>query len=221
MPVIQVDMEIPAEIYEGIISGNLIRYGGVVRDQAGRIVKHLNEVSSRSNNHTQLTKARELPNELSNLHKLKKFASEHKMVIFVAGLVIIGYIGYKAYENNKPSKDEINSIQPVSNSNFDVVLKNYLEAINSKNLDETTLDKLISNVDHIIDCDDENVILSIDAEKFKSILGIVYDYTLVFATLNNVQIEEMPLPDFDDENCVFYKLKKYLDAQKKVFQEVE
>ena len=221
MPVIQVDMEIPAEIYEGIISGNLIRYGGVVRDQAGRIVKHLNEVSSRSNNHTQLAKARELPNEFSNLRKLEKFASEHKVLIGVAGLVIICYIGYKVYEYNKPAKDEMSSIQPLSNSNFDVALKNYLEAINSKNLDETTLDMLISNVDHIIDCDDENVVLNIDAEKFKSILGIVYDYTLEFASLNNVQIGEKPLPDFDDENCVFYKLKKYLDAQKKVFQEVE
>jgi hypothetical protein len=39
-----VNFHIPPDIQSGLASGDLIRYGGVVRDGAGQLVKHLKEV---------------------------------------------------------------------------------------------------------------------------------------------------------------------------------
>ena len=45
MTIVQpVNFEIPAEIAKGLASGDLVRFGGVVRDSAGHIVTHLKEV---------------------------------------------------------------------------------------------------------------------------------------------------------------------------------
>lgn len=45
MSVIQVAFDIPPAIQKGIDEGTLIRFGGVVRDTAGHVVKHLDEVT--------------------------------------------------------------------------------------------------------------------------------------------------------------------------------
>lgn len=44
MAVAQITFEIPLEIQKGIDEGTLIRFGGVVRNQAGQIVRHLMEI---------------------------------------------------------------------------------------------------------------------------------------------------------------------------------
>ena len=43
--IIQPTFYIPPDIAAGLLSGEFIRYGGVVRDAAGRLVTHLKEVS--------------------------------------------------------------------------------------------------------------------------------------------------------------------------------
>ena len=45
MAITQIAFKIPPEIQAGIDAGALLRFGGVVRDRAGHIVKHLEEVS--------------------------------------------------------------------------------------------------------------------------------------------------------------------------------
>ena len=45
MAITQIAFEIPPEIQAGIDAGTLLRFGGIIRDRAGHIVKHLEEVS--------------------------------------------------------------------------------------------------------------------------------------------------------------------------------
>ncbi len=43
MPGITVDFDMPSEILQGLLNGNYTRCGGVIRDEAGHIIKHLVE----------------------------------------------------------------------------------------------------------------------------------------------------------------------------------
>ena len=44
MALMQVELEVPDDVYMALLNGDLIRRGGVVRDAAGQIVIHLKEV---------------------------------------------------------------------------------------------------------------------------------------------------------------------------------
>lgn len=45
-----IEFDVPADIEAGLNSGDLMRYGGVIRDRLGNIVKHLKEVPGPASN---------------------------------------------------------------------------------------------------------------------------------------------------------------------------
>ena len=222
MPVIQVEMEVPEEIYKRITSGDFIRYGGVVRDHAGRIVKHLSEIDVFTNEHTRLAKTVGPSNGFSGIAKIKELVSEHKVASAGVGIAAASGIAYLAYKAIKSGQEKETTAISLSDNSFDEAWKNYIESLNSMRLDEAVLDKLRSIVDDIIDCiidsNRNNTLISIDEKQFNTILTIVYDYTLKLAAINNVQIEDIPQPNFNSESSAFIKLSKYLDAQKEIFE---
>lgn len=47
--IVQPTFFIPPEIEIGLIAGELVRHGGVIRDSAGRLVVHLKEIATPEN----------------------------------------------------------------------------------------------------------------------------------------------------------------------------
>ena len=214
MSIILVQLEVDDKMEDLIESGELIRYGGVVRDHAGRIVKHLSEIDDYTNEQIRSS------NGFSSIAKIKDLASEHKVASAGIGIAAAG-ISYLAYKAIKSGREKSATDISMSESSFNEAWKCYIEAVNSMKLNETVLDRLRREVDSIIDCiigsNRERTVISIDEKQFNAFLTIVYNYTLKLAAANNVQIEEMPLPNFNSDSSAFFKLSKYLDTQKEIF----
>lgn len=78
---------IPADIMKGLATGELIRYGGVVRNQAGEIVEHLVEVAPSLKDALQLVGEKALAVAAAN--KVKCAAGAAVIVVGVgAGIVV-------------------------------------------------------------------------------------------------------------------------------------
>ena len=170
MPVIQVTMSLSEEAIQGILTGNMVRTGGVVRDSAGHIVEHLRDVSELESGKGGV------------IRSVFKSASKNKSTIAVdmATAAVIGSVAVwriskirknKAFEIslNKDLREAVNeymnlavlgqlNIRTISN------LKNSLEGVRKLNASP-------------------KVIISV--KQFQELEGYILKYTKKLAEANN------------------------------------
>lgn len=154
MPIEQVVFEIPAEIKVGLSNGSLIRRGGVVRDPAGRIVKHLKEIS---------------PSKLD-----KAFAYTRQYKIVITGTAVAAVIGgtvlaVKAKKHRKVKK---------LNEQLEAAVSAYFTAIADQNMTFAVVDQLYRALSDLREATGFSSNELIDKVSMEALIGYSRDFIL-------------------------------------------
>lgn len=201
MAVTQIAFDIPQAIQEGIDAGELLRFGGVVRDRAGHIVKHLKEVP--------------IPETDSSAgeNAIVEFAKKNKYFIIgtaIASAIAAGII-YVVVKNKKNKGEKI----PKCVVDFNESFMEYVDAIKKGAVSEEKIDKVIMALEEIKENQDkENITITFSVENISILLGMVRDYTIKFAEANAFEIQEEDTNSYDE----LEGLQRYLKIQKQIFK---
>jgi hypothetical protein len=173
---------IPSEIEAGLLNGDLIRYGGVVRNTAGHIVTHLKEISAPT------------PNE----DAVGATARMLKKRVVIAGLATLAVTGTATavVAIVRTRKRAL----PECVKNYNDSLRAYLEAVRNQSLDAEIIDRLIADLDAVkAYSKNGNITVDFSTEQSETLVQVVVDYTGQLAQANSIDLDESPesTPDFD------------------------
>ena len=217
MGVTQVGFDIPQAIQDGIKSGSLIRYGGVVRDTAGHIVTHLKEVPIQRQTSIAGKVVLDAQEGVNTGGKVLEFAKNNKYLLIGAFVVtaIVGGVTYITVQNNKK---KVKVAVPQCIVEFNNALMTYVEAIMTGNLTEQVIDKVLIALETIRENQDKSLIDgNFSYENAEILLGMIKNHTNILAETNEF---EMP-KDIDIKNDKIIDLQAYLSIQKQVFKTVQ
>lgn len=201
MAVAQITFEIPLEIQKGIDEGTLIRFGGVVRNQAGQIVKHLREIPV----------SKVDSNAIGS--KIMGFAKRNKY--FLIGTVIVTAltvgVTYVVVRNKKNEEVKI----PKCVVDFNEAFTEYVNSIRKGNVNEEKIEKVMIALEELkMNQENGNINITFSIENTNMLLSMVSNYTIKFAEANS---SEIPEADIDKENEI-NSLQHFLKIQKQIFE---
>ena len=152
MPVVQVPLYVEPEIYKGLLSGDLIRHGGVIRDTAGHIIKHLADAPMKKEAAEQAVQVAQKAGKLDKVIDVLK-ANKKTVIIgtVVAATVAIG-TGIYVHTQNKKVKKMIQV--PDEIVQFEKSLQEYLEAARKGAMDVHHIDTLLEATNKLENKDD-------------------------------------------------------------------
>jgi len=205
MPVISVSLDVPLEIYTGLLTGKLTRFGSVVRE-SGKIVKHLDEAF--------------IPEQ--TVGALKDFANQNKILIgigvVVAVTAIVGTITYYTVKSSKNKKSAEIQI-PKCVAEFNSTFCTYLDAIQSGKLDMHIVNRLIADLDEINEnYSIGNIKIDFSADRLTTLMNLLFNYTKKFAGANSIEFNELESSASASEDSTFSNLRHYLEVQKQIFE---
>lgn len=207
MPVQQIAFDIPPVIASKLLTGEYIQWGGIVRDQAGRIVKHLKPV--------QIEHAGEQAMDIAKT--VKSIARNNKNAVIVVGVTVAAAAiagGAAVYQHIRRSKQN-----SVAFSELNEALAGYMSAIDEGNLSMEKLDKAIAAIDAVIErIGGEGVKVEIEGETFANLVRVIRDYTerLYDANSNSFDGKAIQMPQASDGTLE--NLREYLKAQRSIFE---
>ncbi|THG33258.1 hypothetical protein [Naasia lichenicola] len=196
MPVHSVAFVIPPEIQAGLLTGDLIRYGGVVRNIAGQLVIHLKEVPlTQSGRET----ARRMSGTVRNPY-----------VLAAAGLGVVVISGIAGLVLRKHRRAQ--SLVDRYNASFAA----YLEAAQGGALEQSSIERLIADLDAVIAAAaGGKVTLGLSTKRSDTLVNLIADYTRQLAVANAVQLPAAIAPR---ANSVV-SLRGYLEMQRQIFRD--
>jgi hypothetical protein len=199
----QVYLYIPPEIQARIATGELFRIGSVVRDAAtGQVFKHLDEVAGPVKNQAKRAVA-SLRSGLRNPWAI--------VGVTAAGVAVVGGAALIAARKRKRAI-------PDCLKNFNASLRAYLEAAREGQLDVGVVSQLISDLDAVQAYSVDGVItVDLSVEPWKTLINLVGDYTRKLAEANSIEPDEVLGDAADSENDSVVDLRRYLEAQRKIF----
>lgn len=200
MEITQIAFKIPPEIQEGIDAGALLRFGGVIRDRAGHIVKHLEEVS--------IPEADNSAGEST----IVQFAKKNKyFIIGTAIAAIAARVIYVVVKNKKNKEERI----PKCVADFNESFAEYVDSIKMGAVSEEKIDKVMTALEEIKrNQKKETITITFSAENISLLLGMVRDYTMKFAEANSFKIQEEDIKEHNEIDG----LQHYLKIQKQIFE---
>jgi hypothetical protein len=210
MPLVPVNVDVPTEIYAGLLTGKYTRVGSVVRE-SGKIVKHLDEAF--------ISEQGCAFGELRIASALKDIANRNNVLIGIGVVAVIaGTIAYYTVKSSKKKKSTEIQI-PKCAADFNSTLCNYLDAIQSGNLDTDIINRLISDLDEVKgNYTGGNIKIDFSAYRLTTLMNLIFDYTKKFANANSVELNELEAPA--TESGIFANLRHYLEVQKQIFEKV-
>lgn len=218
MPVVQVPLYVEPEIYKGLLSGELIRHGGVIRDTAGHIVKHLADAPLKKEAAQQAVKVAQKGGKIEKVIDVLK--ANKKTVIIgtaIATTVAVGTGIYIHYQNKKVKK-----VIQVSNeiTQFEKALQHYLEAARKGTMDICYINELLEATDELESRSDASKYrLDLSIGDLKTLVQTIFTYTEKLAEANNYDITDFNAENAHTKDNVIL-LTNHLKMQKKIFEEV-
>ena len=166
---IQVNLDIPPEIDAGLVSGDLIRIGGVVRDRTGNIVKHLKEVPSPAT-------SREAVGRVAvNLKRPWAFITATALSAAAVGAAAL----IAARKRNQTGEPKM----PECVEKYNASLRAYLEAVREGSLDAGIISQLISDLDAVeAYSGNDSIIVDFSTGQSETLANLVVDYTRKLGT---------------------------------------
>ncbi|WP_406714261.1 hypothetical protein QEU98_06985 [Trueperella pyogenes] len=190
MSIEQVAFAIPARIEAGLATGELVRYGGVVRDGAGHIVMHLKEVPT-----PQFDKA---------LASARAFAKANKTTLIV-GTVATAAIGGTAIAVSTMKRMKINE----ADRQFQAAMSAYFKAIVAQDMNAKVIDELDRSLGELRALTGKSTTDLIEGDVLDSLI----DYSRNFIVHNApAEFEQVKLGQL-------VSLEDYLAEQKKIFDQ--
>lgn len=200
MAITQIAFKIPPEIQAGIDAGALLRFGGVVRDRAGHIVKHLEEVSMPEADNS------------AGENTVVQFAKKNKyFIIGIAIAAIAAGVIYVVAKNKKNKEERI----PKCVADFNESFAEYVDSIKMGAVSEKKIDKVMIALEEIKrNQEKETITITFSVENISLLLGMVRDYTMKFAEANSFETLEEDIKEYDEIDG----LQHYLKIQKQIFE---
>lgn len=203
--IVQPTFYIPPDIANGLLSGEFIRYGGVVRNTAGQFVTHLKEIPTPE-------KAVE---EVANRGAAGIKTPWVRVGVGVLTLMAVGSgIVVAVSKRKKKAKPEV----PECVQKYNDSLRAYLEAIHTGSLDADILERLIMDLDAVMSYGEAgDTTVAVSAEQLATLTRVVVEYTGKLAEANAIELDEQPVED--SEGGAVVGLRRYLEVQKRIFNE--
>lgn len=203
----QVAFDIPKEIALGLASGEYVQYGGVVRDAAGHIVKHLEpaDVSNDAN------KAMQVAAQAIQLAKENKKTAIG--VLAVAGVAAAGgavYAGVTHLQHKKEGR-----ARKTAMDDFNAALSEYLKALGNSELTVEKIDEL-ENAISALSGSEKGCTIEIESKQFKSLVKSVRDYTERLSKANSAKSSNVVFKLFEKKPNDISGLKECLATQREI-----
>lgn len=130
----QVAFEVPTEIALGLATGKYVQWGGVVRDGAGHIVKHLKPADVQNG----ANKALQIADQAAQLAKQNKKVAIAALA--VAGVAAVGGGIYAGMTHVRHSKED--AMRKKQMADFNSAFSEYLKALGDGELTIEMIDRL-------------------------------------------------------------------------------
>lgn len=203
----QVTFDVPKEIALGLASGEYIQYGGVVRDAAGHIVKHL-EPADVSND---VNKAIQVAAQAIQLAKENKKTAIG--VLAVAGVAAAGGAVYAGVTHLQHKKEE--RARKTAMDDFNAAFSEYLKALGNSELTVEKIDEL-ENAISALSGSEKGCTIEIESEQFKSLVKSVRDYTERLSKANSAKSSNVVFKLFEKKPNDISGLKECLATQREI-----
>ncbi|KQQ20719.1 hypothetical protein ASF48_08960 [Rathayibacter sp. Leaf299] len=202
---IQPIFHVPSDIAAGLLNGDFIRHGGVVRDAAGRVVTHLKEIPSSSEAVEELAK-----------HAALNLRNPWVVAVGVGALALVAVGGGVVLALKKWKKDAEPNV-PECVQSYNLSLRAYFEAIQSGSLDASIIERLIADLDAVLAYGENGVTtVAFSPEQLATLTRVVLEYTSELAKANGTELNQA---EATSEGGVVVDLRRYLAAQKRIFDE--
>lgn len=209
MPIVQEAFDIPTDIATKLLTGEYKRAGGIVRhavgSRKGQIVKHLKSINLPA------------PKESDSLGmKVLKYAKNNKKALIIlgagTGIALAGSGIYYKIKNNEPRVVV----------DFRLSLRSYLDAIRIGNLNLDEINNLMDSLETMkLHKNYEKFTIRLTAEELALLVNRIYEYTTKLAQDNSVEIKSEELSTMQSSDDAIIYLQKYLELQKRIFEEAE
>ena len=203
----QVAFDVPKEIALGLASGEYVQDGGVVRDAAGHIVKHLEpaDISNDAN------KAMQVAAQAIQLAKENKKTAIG--VLAVAGVAAAGGAVYARVTHLQHKKEE--RARKTAMDDFNAAFSEYLKALGNSELTVEKIDEL-ENAISALSGSEKGCTIEIESEQFKSLVKSVRDYTERLSKANSAKSSNVVFKLFEKKPNDISGLKECLATQREI-----
>lgn len=201
----QVAFEVPAEIALGIASGKYVQWGGVVRDNAGRIICLLKPADVQNG----ANKALRIADQAVQLAKQNKKVAIAALA--VAGLAAVGGSVYAGVTRVRRGKED--AMRKKQMAGFNSAFSEYLKALGDGELTIEMIDRLEDAITALND-GKEGFTVEIKGEQFEDIVKSVRDYTDRLSKANGEKTSNAVLKLFEKKPNDIEGLKECLNTQR-------
>ena len=195
MPIVQVSLDVPDDIYKGVLNGSF-ELLGMVKDGQHKVRKHIPRA--------KLPKA-------DKSGRVKKAGVWH--VIKEHKVVAIG-VGAYAFQSHRESKKQAAEERITE---FQKALRDYLKASKKGKLNTKVVNNLLGAMDGLEKKKlGKDVELTIPASQFTELIYSIFTYTELLAKANEVEVK-ITKPKTGMQGCIT-SLKSYLEIQKQILE---
>lgn len=201
----QVAFEVPTEIALGLATGKYVQWGGVVRDGAGHIVKHLKPADVQNG----ANKALQIADQAAQLAKQNKKVAIAALA--VAGVAAVGGGIYAGMTHVRHSKED--ALRKKRMADFNSAFSEYLKALGDGELTIEMIDRLEGAIT-ALNGGKEGFTVEIKGEQFEDIVKSVRDYTDRLSKANGEKTPNVILGLFEKKPNDIEGLKECLNTQR-------
>jgi hypothetical protein len=207
MAVIQPPLEIPTDIAMRLLTGELVRKGGVVRDRAtGRLVKLLDDATPGSD-----------AQQVAHASVAKALANPRSTVVALSALAVVavaGGITFWAVTKKRAARSNV----PVCVEEYRSALAAYLEGARTGRLDSGIIERLIVALDAINEqAENGNIVVEFSLEQSETLVAIVAEHTKKLAAANQVELTEFEEAGAASHGGMIIEFRRYLEMQERIF----
>lgn len=203
----QVAFEVPAEIALGLATGKYVQWGGVVRDGAGHIVKHLKPADVQNG----ANKALQIADQAAQLAKQNRKVAIAALA--VAGVAAVGGGIYAGMTHVRHSKED--AMRKRRMADFSAAFSEYLKALGDGELTVEMIGRLKDAISALND-DKEGFTVEIKDDQFEGIVKSVRDYTERLSKANGEKAPNVILGLFEKKPNDVEGLRECLNTQREI-----
>ena len=203
----QVAFEVPAEIALGLATGKYVQWGGVVRDGAGHIVKHLKPADVQNG----ANKALQIADQAAQLAKQNRKVAIAALA--VAGVAAVGGGIYAGMTHVRHSKED--AMRKRRMADFSAAFSEYLKALGDGELTVEMIGRLEDAISALND-DKEGFTVEIKDDQFEDIVKSVRDYTERLSKANGEKAPNVILGLFEKKSNDVEGLRECLNTQREI-----
>lgn len=205
--IVQPTFDVPPRIAASLLSGDFVRYGGVVRDTAGRVVAHLKEIPTPE-------KATE------EVAKRAALGFKNARVVVTVGTLTLIAVGGGVVLAVKKRRKEAEPDVPEDVQSYSLSLRAYLEAIQSGSLDAGIIDRLSADLDAVVAYGEEGgMTVAFSPEQLATLNKVLLEYTGELAKVNEIELNEAEVTRENAEVGLVVDLRRHLKTQRRIFGE--